>query len=372
VNWSPGAALHVNSIHIWNRCFVPCDSSCVGNSFDSLLTFSFIFFHQENQTMSRLKFRHRGFTLIELLVVIAIIAVLVSLLLPAVQQAREAARRSQCKNNLKQLGLAMHNYLASVTRFPLCNESSSPSYSVQTYLLPYMDQGNVYNLINFNVNYTDPTNVVPLAVNIPAFLCPSDPNISNVPAGWGGTNYRANQGTGVLYGLPSTVVGASGYGEPNPNGAFVPKAAIPVSQITDGLSNTAAFSEHPLGDFNQAISTPTDTFEPGTHPTDGPTAMAQCYAIDPTNLSFQGYSNIGAPWMYAYHSTTFYWHVSPPNGRGCMYPPGHVQTTAMSNHAGGVHLLLCDGSVRFVTTNISLTIWNGLGTRNGGEVIGDY
>jgi hypothetical protein len=152
----------------------------------------------------------------------------------------------------------------------------------------------------------------------------------------------------------------------------VPGSAIAVASITDGLSNTAAFSEHQLGDFNQAISSPTDTFQPGTHPTDPATAISQCYAIDPTNLAFQGYSNIGAPWMYAYHSTTFYWHVAPPNGRSCMYPPGLIQTVAASNHTGGIHLLLCDGSVRFVSTSINLPTWVAIGSRNGGEVIGDY
>src|SRR5579872_536707 len=146
--------------------------------------------------MFRSRNRRRGFTLIELLVVIAIIAVLVSLLLPAVQQAREAARRSQCKNNLKQFGLAMHNYLSSYSVFPLCGSSTVNSMSVHTFLLPSLDQGPLYNQINFNVIWSDPSNAVPLAAVVPMFLCPSD-SPDAIPAGWAGTNYRASQGSGI-------------------------------------------------------------------------------------------------------------------------------------------------------------------------------
>jgi prepilin-type processing-associated H-X9-DG protein len=234
-----------------------------------------------------------------------------------------------------------------------------------------MDQGNVYNLINFNVKWSDPLNAVPLAVVVPTFLCPSDMT-DTIPAGWAGTNYRASQGSGILNSQPSTIAGDPNFGMPAPNGVFVPQFSIRVAAILDGTSNTAAFSEHPIGDFNNSISSPTDTFRPGTFPATPDQAVAMCAAADPTNLGQQGVSNVGAPWMESYHSTSEYFHVAPPNSRSCMFPPGRIATTAASRHSGGVHVLLCDGSVRFVNSSIDLGTWRALGTRAGGEVVGDY
>ncbi|MBI3866212.1 MAG: DUF1559 domain-containing protein [Planctomycetia bacterium] len=315
--------------------------------------------------------RRRGFTLIELLVVIAIIAVLVSLLLPAVQQAREAARRSQCKNNLKQFGLAMHSYADAHTRLPLALQSTLSNISVHAFLLPYLEQTTVYNMVNFSVNYNNAANATVLAQEIPLFMCPTNPT-APVPVGWAGTAYRANQGGLLPNSEPSTVVGATNYGMEPPNGPFRPGKALRFADIQDGMSNTCAFSEHPLSDFNQAISSPYDTFRPGTYPATPDESVQMCNAIDPTNLSFQGVSNVGAPWLQAYHSTTFYFHVAPPNGRSCMWPPQRIATTAASMHTGGVNVTMCDGSVRFISSSINLGTWRALGSIKGGEALGEF
>ena len=311
--------------------------------------------------------RRRGFTLIELLVVIAIIAVLIALLLPAVQQAREAARRTQCRNNLKQLGLAMHNYLDSHGVLPLCLNATAKPISVHAYLLPYLDQSPLYALIDFNSSYNSPTNVIPVGTTVQTFLCPTQPTVA-MPAGWAGTNYRCNQGSQILYAQPS----GSNASMPAPDGVFVPGLSLSIATITDGTSNTAAFSEHPFADFNNSASNPYDTFEPGIYPSTPDDAMNFCRQTNFSDLSKQGYSNVGAPWMQSYHSTTQYFHVAPPNDPSCMYPPGRINTTAASYHTGGVHVCMCDGSVRFTSTNINLSVWRGIGSRAGGEVLGNY
>lgn len=311
--------------------------------------------------------RRRGFTLIELLVVIAIIAVLIALLLPAVQQAREAARRSQCKNNLKQLGLAIHNYHDVFLCFPIAdvNGTSNP-VSAHARLLPYMDQTPVFNLIDFNVPYDHANNNVPRMLELPVFRCPSDPD--SLPASIGGrNNFYWNAGNGV-------VMYASGAaGQPTPNGILYHNVKVRFSDITDGTSNSAAMSEKMTGDGSNGISTPaTDTYRPGTYPNTADEAMQQCNATDTTNLAMQGYSNVGGPWLQQYHSTNQYNHVLPPNGRSCMFPPGRIATTVNSKHTGGVHLMLCDGSVRFISNSIHLGSWRALGSINGGEVLGEF
>lgn len=313
-----------------------------------------------------------GFTLVELLVVIAIIGILVGLLLPAVQAAREAARRMQCGNNIRQIGLAMHNYESAWKKFPPGNlvGVTFTGISVHARLLPYMEQANSYTLVNFNFGYDAPQNAAARNQQISTFLCPSDQQ-GDLPALLGGkNNYYANVGTGILAGSKPSDPSDPNFSQPAPNGVFFRESRIAPRDITDGLTYTAAFSEKLLGDGSNGVaSVRSDTFRPGTFPATADAALADCNAINPLDISKQGFSNVGAPWLWAYHSTTMYYHVAPPNGRSCMYPPGRIMTTAGSRHPGGVQMLLCDGSVQFASENLDLAIWRGLGTRAGSEVI---
>ena len=316
--------------------------------------------------MKSLNRKPKGFTLIELLVVIAIIAILIALLLPAVQQAREAARRTQCKNNLKQLGLALHNYHDVHLCFPFGHEGTTKSFSAFSMLLPYLEQANIYNRIDFNVPVSHANNAVPLVIELSALRCPSD--LANaLPAIGGATNYFANKGSGVLWGTPTGPNAVL----PAQNGVMYYGSKVRMADITDGTSNTAAMCERLLADGNNGkVSPVADVFFSPASPLTADEAVQICNAIDINNLANQFPLFMGAPWMNGQHT---YLHTNVPNSRSCgFFLINRASMPPSSRHTGGVQMLLCDGSVRFVTENINLGTWRAIGTRDGGEVLGEF
>lgn len=322
-----------------------------------------------NNDMPRQR-RARGFTLIELLVVIAIIAVLIALLLPAVQQAREAARRTQCKNNLKQIGLAIQNYESTHSIFPPGRLGYPMVFSVQAHILPFMDGGSLYNLIDFNAapSFAAPSN--PMTRNeiaartvIPAYLCPSD--FGKVPGSdFGATNYAATTGSGV--GAAASIKTG--------DGVMYSGSSIRFRDVLDGLSNTACFSETILGPGGN----PSSPSGPATKPEQEVLELTGATVTTDAACSGSGgtWSGMrGAKWMNGHYGDTLYNHYFQPNSPRSDCGNGshnYGLTAARSRHEGGVHVLLCDGSCRFVSENVYLGAWTGLSTRSGGEVLGEY
>jgi prepilin-type N-terminal cleavage/methylation domain-containing protein len=336
-----------------------------------------------------------AFSLIELLVVIAIIAILIALLLPAVQQAREAARRTQCRNNLKQLGLAIHNFEQSWTRLPVGAESrqfpGSPAYphnfyrwSVLAHLTPYLDQSNAYNSIDLDIPLfappsfgVHPQNRLAAGLIVPLFLCPSDQGVP-ISQGYdvgslGPTNYAGCTGSGIGGGSPFDT-----------DGAFFINSKIGYRDFLDGSSNTALMSESTLGTGDESTGDPSQVqASPETvyrFVAGAPLTDAACKGAALWNVS----NRRGFMWVNGEYRCTLYNHYYRPNDAipdclGVTFDPdparqftGYGWRTARSWHEGGVFLLLGDGAVRFISENIDLAIWRGLATCRGGEVLGEF
>jgi prepilin-type processing-associated H-X9-DG protein len=302
-------------------------------------------------------------------VVIAIIAVLISLLLPAVQSAREAARRIQCVNNEKQIGLAMHNYVSSNNVLPAAEMqflglANGSNFSAMSQALAFIEQANLYNAINFSLFDVDPANSTVMVTNISGLICPSD-TYNPSPTFGAQTNYMADMGSGIVWQsslfAPNTTL-------PPPNGVFYGNSATRFAEITDGLSNTGFFGKRIVGDGTTGIISPiADVFFDHGAPLTPDDAMAQCLAINIYDPANQLPMIMGVPWVDGQHITL---HVTTPNTRSCgFFTVNRAVMPASSRHPGGTNMLFGDGSVKFIKDSVSLQTYRALGTRAGGEVI---
>jgi prepilin-type N-terminal cleavage/methylation domain-containing protein/prepilin-type processing-associated H-X9-DG protein len=341
---------------------------------------------------------HRiGFTLIELLVVIAIISVLIALLLPAVQMAREAARRTQCRNNLKQIGLALQNYHATHQVFPfgkgLDYRGVMPTipvyarWSAHAMILPELEYASLYNAINFSFPpetpgmggvvafmpaYQNPNreNAAQCRAPLEVLLCPSD---MSVAGDWPGqNNYVANQGGWLCD--RSDAPGAANDNSPaeTQTGVLYYLSRVRIADIVDGTSHTAMFSEKIRG---QGDPNPRSDMFVIPHQTSLDATYQTCSNLNASSATPLT-SKYGWSWVMGENCCTLYNHVASPNKNTCGGTgfPGTMTNMAMqvppsSRHPGGVNVMMCDGAVHFVSDGVDLNIWRAIGTRKGQEVI---
>ena len=341
-------------------------------------------------------FRHEstrprsGFTLLELLVTAGVVALLIALLLPAVQAAREAARATECRNNLKQFGLAIHNHASTEGAFPAGlplrpDDGRFPDhyYSQHVALLPHLGAGALARAVDGSRRRHNQT-VPPFSewddARVPTFLCPSDGRGANA----GGTNYRAATG--------GTIYRERGWrDEPPPGwperafGTFTAFRPVGPADVRDGLSQTAAMSEKLRSDGPEAFTRRTDVWLTGRFDLEPRYASDEeftslCRTAPPDGEVNRYFPHAGASWVQPGFHHTWYNHAAPPNaphpdcdlyGAAFGLPLGGV-FRATSDHPGGVHLLLLDGAVRFVGDAVDPATWRALATRAGGESVGEY
>ena len=331
----------------------------------------------------------RAFTLLETLVSISILALLFGIATPAVQSARESARRVQCANNLKNLGLATNQYLSLHNCMPFLNASINRTtgafglFSAHASLLSVLDQGPLYAAINFSRPHISDlaqgtaSNKEPDAANstaaqtiVSSFICPSDPQFS-AHTGYAGTNYRTNLGTLLppkALGFPPRESG---------NGAFYFSRALTPAEFLDGLTNTASFGEKPRGIEQQRQFLPFTGYwiNASALYTTQDELLRACAAPD----SIARYQNdVGNIWMLPFYRFTFYNHNAGPNsvvpdcvGKWNNSDPAIVNGlfTSRSYHPHGVNVGFSDGHVAFMSNAVSLRVWRALGTRDGGEIV---
>lgn len=322
----------------------------------------------------------RAFTLVELLVVIAIIGILVGLLLPAVQAAREAARRMSCSNNLKQMGLALHNYHDTFRRFPpggfYEQGMQSDSWSVQARILPQLEQGNLQSLIDWGRSYGLQGNVARTRVS--TYVCPSEVNDHLRPSpkshdadfAYYPLNYAANFGEWFIFN-PIANLGGSG--------VFLPNGRLGMGSVVDGTSNTLAFAE--VKAFNPYL-------RDGARP-NSPNVATPTVPQDVVSLGGDLKMNSGhTEWVDSRVHQSGFTTTFSPNTQMLHEQDGQVYdvdfnsfregksatsityaaVTSRSYHVGGVNAGLCDGSVHFQSSSMDLSVWRALGSRDGGEV----
>ena len=336
---------------------------------------------KEPSVTTTVRLRRSGmnaFTLVELLVVIAIIGILVALLLPAVQSAREAARRSTCQNHLKQLGLALHNYESSFKRFPAGQSmgfsvnGNSGCMGLLPMLLPYLEEDALQDKMDLTLGSYDEPNVTITASQPEIIQCPSEQRVNELEMGW--TNYHANSGSWA------SIAGWDGvFGPIVEEAGHRALPGLKLARIVDGTSNTAALTEVRNGLAGELSGSSTkdgltDCFDFGAAPTGSNLATIRTAF---QNKSWQS-SNIptysgdywrlrGYPWSEGTMWRTWYNHIMPP-GSVCWRTDSewwHLVSPASSYHPGVVNSVMCDGSVQSVSEDIDPDVWTDLGTRNG-------